>query len=159
MHIKYDLWKHLMWIISALYPHSCVSSSLWDFSKVTFPMPLCWCVCVCACVCVRVWIGGSFEKSEMSIYHSQGLGVATRLPFSSLGCLLYTYCMCFSHDQQTGRNQNAGLDAWPQTAPLPLCSDKLPSSKSWSLSTIEKDQLEMIMETHIFALGTRSVQH
>lgn len=117
-------------------------------------------VYACVCVCVSVYWGRN-QRWTFIIRRASGWQRDCR--FSSLSCLLYTYCMFFSHDRQTGRNQNARLDTWPQTAPLPLCSDKWPSSKSWSLWTIEKkeeqDRLEMIMESHIFALGTRSVQH
>lgn len=105
------------------------------------------------------WGKNSLQKTKMSIYHSQDPEVATRLPLRqqpwerrlhSQVCLLYTHWMHFPITHLANRKESqTGLDAWPKTAPVPLCSDKWPISKSGSLWTIEGelDQLEMIRVT------------
>lgn len=109
----------------AQHPELCVISALWEFWKVVFPMPVCW--------------EGQLGEIRDELYHRQGLGVQHSTPPAAFST--HTVCAFPSLTQQTGRNQKTGLGGWPQTAPLPLCSDKLPSSNHQAFR-LEKQKKE-----------------
>lgn len=94
-----------------------------------------------------VW-ENSFQKAEMCIYHFQDPEVATELPLwqlprkntASQVCFLYTNWMHvpITHLANRKESQTGLYVCWPKTAPIPLCCDEWPTSKSGSLWIVER---------------------
>lgn len=95
-------------------------------------------------------VGGenSLHKTEMSIYQSQDTEVATGMPLWQLPrekmafptSAFCTHIECnFPITHLANRKESqTGFDLWLKTAPIPLCSDKWPTSKSGSLCNTER---------------------
>lgn len=96
----------------------------------------------------------------MSLCHWQGRGVAAWLPLNSSG-LFYIYCVCFSINYPINKKESKDWIRWATpkgSAPIM----QLPRSNHEAFGPEAKKEEEHrveITESHVLALGTRSVKH